>query len=391
MRTRTLGIALLTTLAFGCSETPADSSASAAGGGSTSTAGGGADDDGGTQAGPGWTMDTHPCSGNRTDALWVDADGTLFVGCGSTTTGDQGFYYSEDDGETWNAPTTTPNGFFDTWRVLDISRSADGLLYVAGNDTASDRRVVSVDTSVSPWALDEVYNSAGTVSTSFNVGGFRRASDGFAIAESHTGTGIQYRTSDEGEWMDGSSWDDEQAAGGFQILHLVLHDDEFYGSGSTISVPPQLFLPLSAGGFGFHAVQLANGIGAFDGEMWGLAVDDSGIVIGGVNQNRNVGMIYAMDDGFDGSGTLRTFDVSIFYPDDTSWIRGVCRNGETLVAVGELSSKNEGIVLRSIDNGSTWNNITPQGDTLGPVHRCHVFDDGRVLAVGAGGTVATYR
>lgn len=345
--------------------------------------------DAGTPGGGDWTLRSHPCVGNRTDALHRDGDGTLYVGCGSTTTG-LGLFVSTDDGASWDEPTTTPNGFFDTWRVLDVSRSADDLLYVAGIDTASSRRVVSADTSGGSWALEEVYNAGSTVGTAFTVGTFRRQADGRAIAESLNGTDIQARASDTDDWQDVSSWDDD--FGGLQILDLEMYDGEFYGVGSTISQPPYLFLPRTSGtGFGFRVLNLSGeGIGSYTGEMWGVAVDEGGIVAGGVNQDRDVGMIYALDDAT--STTLRTFDVSLLYPDDATWIRGVCRRGQTLYAVGELTAKSEGLVLRSENNGGTWMNVTPDtgnpADPFPPVHRCLVVTDDRVFIAGADGMLA---
>jgi hypothetical protein len=334
----------------------------------------------------GWTFHTHPCSGNRTDTLWVDPDGTAYVGCGSTTTGDQGFYLSTDGGETWSAPTTSPARYFNSWRVQDISRGPDGLLYVAGINTGNSHRVVSVNTNATPWAVELVLQSQPRVGFAFTVGSFRRNADGFAIAESLNGTDILYRTSDGGEWTDGSAWDDD--FGGLQILQLVEHDGLFYGSGSRISQPPYLFISRPpAEGFGFRILELATGIGAFNGEMWGIAVDDGGIVVGGVNQSSGIGMIYALDHG---ATETRVMDVSTFYPSDATWIRGVCRRGAELVAVGELSRRSDGIVLRSTDNGATWNNITPAADSFPSMHRCQVVEAGVVWAAGADGRFAVY-
>ena len=46
------------------------------------------DDSGAEPAlGANWTEYTHPCIGNRTDAMWFDDANTGFVGCGSTTIG----------------------------------------------------------------------------------------------------------------------------------------------------------------------------------------------------------------------------------------------------------------------------------------------------------------
>lgn len=351
------------------------------GGGTGGEDGGTTGEDGGTVPLSEWALRSHLCVGNRTDALHRDADGTLYVGCGSTTVG-LGIYVSRDDGATWQRPTTTPGGFFDTWRVLDVSRSADGLLYVAGTDTASSRRVVSADTSGASWSLDEVYNAGSVVGSSFIVGNFRRDSTGRAVAESLNGVDVQARASDDAPWVDVSEWGDEY--GGLQILDLEVHEDRFFATGSTISQPPYLFLPRSAPGFGFRVVNLAGtGIGAYRGEMWGVAVDGSGLVVAGVNQDRDVGMIYALASA--DSTEVQTFDLSTFYPDEATWIRGVCRSGEILLAVGERTAESRGIVLRSDDNGGTWRDVTPEPTTLPPVHRCVMVGGDRAFVAGADG------
>ena len=335
-----------------------------------------------------WTFYMHDCFGNRTDTLWVDDDGTIFVGCGSTTEGDQGFYFSTDGGETWQAPETNPRGFFETWRVWDISRSDDGLLYIAGRNTSNDQRVVSVDTSGGTWDVELELEAGTSVGWSFEVGGFRRTAAGMAVAESSTGTDILYRTGDGEDWADGSAWDDD--FGGLQILQLAEYDGEFYGCGSTISNPPYLFVPASSG-FGFGVIQLANGISEYNGEMWGIDVDEGGVVVGGVNQERDVGMIYALPPDH---ATVRTMDISTFYPDDPTWIRGVCRNGDHLVAVGEFSMEGEGLVLESEDAGSSWIPITPEmadpEEIFPSVHRCTILDDGTIYVTGANGMFAVH-
>lgn len=340
-------------------------------------------DDAGTS--DGWTLRAHPCVGNRTDTLWVDDDGTMFVGCGSTTSGDQGFYFSQDEGVTWDEPPTSSPGIFDSWRVHDISRSGDGLLYVAGRNTLNSQRVVRVDTSAMPWTIEQVFDAGSTVAFSFEVGGFRRDDSGRAVAESSTGTGIIYRERDAEMWTDVSDWDD--MFGGLQLLQLTEHGGQFYGCGSTISAPPRLYIPSAGSGFGFQVITLAEGAEAFDGEMWGLDVDDTGIVVGGVDQGRDVGRVYtlALD------GTPRSaLDVATLYPDDATWIRGVCRNGADVVAVGEQSRSGRGIVLRSSNDGAEWTDITPPASQrIPPVHRCVIRDDGTLYVAGANGTFAT--
>src|SRR5690606_621256 len=175
---------------------------------------------------------------------------------------------------------------------------------------------------------------------------------------------------------------------------MEVYDDELYGCGSRINQPPYLYLPRAAGatGFGFRVINLAGtGIGSFDGEMWNLDVDASGIVVAGVDQDRDVGMIYALDGADD--TTLSTFDVSTLYPDTATWMRGVCRRGETLIAVGEQSARSVGIVLRSTNNGGSWTDITPVtpvGISFPPVHRCVIAESGETYVAGADGMMAVH-
>ena len=146
---------------------------------------------------------------------------------------------------------------------------------------------------------------------------------------------------------------------------MVLHDDEIYAVGSTIVEPPMVFLPPASGqdpasGFQLVPVQLVSGIGEFDGELWGIDVDDSGIVAVGVDQNRNVGHIFTSpaDPYVD---PWNDFDVSTIFPSDTTWMRGTCRRGSVVVAVGEFSQRLDAIVLLSEDGGATFADITPAG------------------------------
>lgn len=191
----------------------------------------------------------------------------------------------------------------------------------------------------------------------------------------------------------GSGW--SQTGTSYQILDMVLHDDEFYGAGSTIIQPPHVFLPPRAGqdsanGFALVPVQLVDGIGRFSGELWGIDADDAGVVVAGVNQDRNVGVVFVSgDDPYD-AGQWSLLDVSTLVGDEFTWMRGVCRNGDTIVAVGEYSIRADGLVLRSEDGGDTWADVTPADLDVPSVHRCHVFEDGATLITGAGGFVGRF-
>ena len=353
------------------------------GGGSGAGAGAG----GGPDLPQGWTSSSHPCVGNRTDTLLFEGD-TVFVGCGTTTSG-FGLYMSSDAGMTFVAPETTPAGWFDTYRVNDVSRSSDGLLYVAGTGTTNSSMVVSVDTSVAPMVVTEVLNAGPTIDESFVVGTFRRRSDGSAIAESLNGNGMMYRPDDNtGPDAFSDGWENAYywANGGsatFQLLDMEIHEDAFYGCGSTIADTPKLFLPNpnAPNAYNMDVVELAT----YDGEMWGMDVaPDGSVIVGGVNQNLNVGMVYFGDP----SASLSVFDVSTIVSSGPTWIRGVCSNGSRLVAVGELSQSSDPLVFTSSDSGQTWSNETP--DAPGPLHECTVFANGSFAVAGSDGYLGVY-
>ena len=348
-----------------------------------------------------WTIYTHPCAGNRTDALHCDDASTCFVGCGTTTNGDQGIYLTTNGGQHWLAPTTTPANALRSARVNDISRSDDGLLYLAGQITG-DARVVSMDDD---HHLETIWERGTTTDFSFTAGSFRRADNGSMIAESLTGVDLVYREGPQHDWKSGRDFwndgDDDDVPNGVQITRLATHGDQFYGAGSTISQPPTVFLPKwTAGDFDFHIVQLAaDGLGAFNGELWDIDVDDTGIVAGGVNQSNNTGVIFTHNHGTDDPtdpANWELFDVVDLFEGATTWVQGVCRAGSTIYAVGRESSQEWGFVLRSTDSGVTFEDITPYAmesnsleSMLAQAYRCQVTENG-VIVAGAAGMFAVF-
>lgn len=380
-------------LLSGCELIPTDPAGSATGdtGVEAGKPGGPAGDDDDDVEKGGWAFSTHPCVGYRTDTLWVDDADTFWVGCGTTANG-YGLYLSTDGGRTWDTPNTDVPGFFQSMRVNSISRSADGLLYVGGIHGAE--QVLALDTTTDPMVVSEVFTSTSQVWNTFQVGAFRRNSAGLAVAESLNGTGLAFRSSDDAPFEDGEDW---SGGGSYQILDLALHDDAFYGVGSTISQPPYVYLPPPGGQvpgepFRMSAIQMVAGLGEFAGELWGLDVDDHGVVAAGVNQDRDVGYLFVSDaDPWD-IDAWRSLDVSTVVGDDPTWMRGVCRSGATIIALGEWSRDSTGLVLRSDDDGATFVDVTPSDLTFVPaVHRCEILADGTVIIVGGEGFVGISR
>ena len=336
-----------------------------------------------------WSEFTHPCIGNRTDALWCDDANTCFVGCGTTTNG-QGMYSTTDGGSTWDSLTTSPAGLLDEMRVNSISRSSDGLLYIGGNGPG-DNRVFSMDSSGN---LTTEHEALGQTWNTFQVGSFRRADNGYAVSESLTGSDVISRADDNSEWVDHYGWWADYNSGGLQILDMESLGNDIYGCGSTINTPPQVMIPSTDGNV-FEAVQLANGIDEYPGEMWGIDVSSALIAVGGVNQDRDVGMSYHNSTNGDLSNpdAWQAFDFSVVLPDKASWVRDVCIDSSaSYIALIEDAQLSEGYAFRIYENGSS-EDLTVYGDngrTAFPVpSRCTVVD-GRVLVAGKNGWFAHF-
>ena len=336
-----------------------------------------------------WSETTHPCVGNRTDALWCDDASTCFVGCGTTTNG-QGMYTTSDGGESWDTLSTSPAGLLDDMRVNSISRSSNGHLYIGGNGPG-DNRVVSMDSSGN---LTVEHEAQGQTWNTFQVGSFRRADNGFAISESLTGSDIISRTSDTEGWTDHYGWWADDNSAGLQVLDMESLGNAIYGCGSTINTPPQVMIPSTDGNV-FESVQLANGDTEYPGEMWGIDAHTAIIAVGGVNQERDVGMSYhaPTSGNLSSPDTWRAFDFSVVLPDKATWVRDVCIDSDaSYIAVVEDPQLSEGYVFRIYANGSS-DDLTVYGEngrTAFPVpSRCMVVN-GRVVVAGKNGWFAHF-
>ena len=336
----------------------------------------------------------HPCAGNRTDALWVD-DGGAYVGCGTTTTG-TGLFTSSSSGTEW----AEVSGFED-FRVNNLWRAeGGGPLYVSGNSTVGDGRVLSIgDTTESVW------DNGSTSEMSFSVGAFARGSDGVAVAESLTGNGVVVQSSGT-DWLSGYGWWGTAGHSAVQILDLDTADGAVVGVGNVISQPPTVYLPPREWDFGavmgadgradglWEIVELSDDFG---GELWDIDGDAHGLAVGGVNQDDGHGVVWTI--GSDWSSTAYSpsawqyTDVrDVLGAASPTWVRGVCRRGDRVAAVGEYSSLGDGFVLISQDGGDTFadrsgevSDAMPMGMGLGPIHRCQFSSDGRLYAGGSDG------
>lgn len=334
-----------------------------------------------------WTLLSQPCGSTRVDALHCDDQATCFIGCGQDANGDVGLHRTTDGGATWAEPGTTPPAALAGTRVNSISRSSDGLLYVAG-DLPQKVGVVSLGAT---GALGTVWEAGTTTDNSFTAGEFARAANGVAFVGSLTGFSNMHRLGDSAPWTVGPR---------HSVLAVAAQGDTIYGVGATISSPPTVYVSkVDGGAFSFDVVELAaSGLGAFRGELWGVAADAAGVTVGGVNQDADVGVVFTHSFG---SGDARTaggwaqYDLRTLFPGDAStWIEGICRGDGVIYAVGRESRQNWGIVLRSTDGGATFKDVSPYeaGVTrsdLPPVYRCQVVS-GKLVVAGAGGLFGVY-
>ncbi|MEN9842586.1 MAG: hypothetical protein RLZZ612_415 [Pseudomonadota bacterium] len=326
---------------------------------------------------------------DRLYSVQIHYTGSTFWMFGNAGAVGKGLYQSTDGGVTWGQV----KGYFDQWRVQGIRRGADGLLYVSGQDTLSKENVVSMNTATSPYAVKNVFTSTNNVSLSMQVAHFARDSQGRSFGESLTGNGFIYRASDTAAWegLD-SKWADDGVS--YQILSMTMFNDKIYGAGSTISQPPMVFLPSKKAGaqpYSMTPVTLAS----FKGEMWGLTVlDDKRVVVAGVDQLKDVGMIFASKTDPYKASDYSAFDVTAkLFPGKSTWIRGVCSRGDTVVAVGEKQplASGTGIVLLSTDGGQSFSNIADAAIKANSVSRCHILSDGTIAVAGASGYIGLYK
>jgi len=340
----------------------------------------------------------HPCAGNRTDALWVDSGTDAWVGCGTTTAG-RGLFRSTDGGSEW----TEVDGFEDMrvnhlWREMD-----EGPLYVSGNSTVGDQRVVSYDGS-----LVDVWRNGSTSEMSFSVGAFAMASDGTQVAESLTGNGVVVRGNDT-DWMSGYGWWSQDDHAAVQIMDLDVAGGAIVGAGNVISEPPAVYLPPRDWSFGaldsegqratglWEIVELDGGSEDVIGELWDIDGDHHGLVVGGVDQVKGSGTLWTIgsdwtDKAYQPSAWMFTDVADVTGSGQPTWIRGVCRRGSRIAAVGEYSTLGDGLVLMSQDGGRTFVDRTAEveaslsaGAGLGPLHRCQFLNNGELFAAGADG------
>lgn len=345
-------------------------------------------------AGGSWTTYTHSCPGmSSTDALHRDADGSLWVGCGSNASG-YGLHASFDGGETWSEVQVTPSTLLIQFRVFSISRGHDGALYVAGIQNATGNMVIRIDTTgTSPFPASLTLTAVSQLGRQFQVGSYRELSDGRAIAESLTGTDLLYRP-DAVTGSSAADWVIPDALQG-QILSLEVHDDEFYGSGSTISEPPRVYLPPQGAAtppYDFERVELDP---SWVGEIWGVAANDQRVVVTGIDRTFNIGKILVSSgDPYNAANYLVHEIQNIVGTGGIGTLgRDVCMSGDRVVVVGERFplGSDSGLAMASSDGGQSFTNISPPSPIPpSTISRCVVAPNGLVVVAGSSGFIGLW-
>ena len=337
-----------------------------------------------------WQISSHACPGYNTNALFRDDDGTLWVGCGSNAAG-YGLYLSTDGGTTWALAIVNPSYALNTFRVNSISRGEGGELAIAGFNASNRDMVLALDTSSAPFAVSKILVGSGTVARQFQVGTYRerRQPDGAISRIATSLNGSATVIDNAGHGSSAADWDSYYPAS--EILDLTVFDNRFWASGSSIDEPPQLFLPpedrLLTTPMTVAQPELS---WAWEGELWGVAVNEDRLVAVGIDQDNNIGSILISGSDPRDMSNYRELSVSqiIGAPTAMTWARGVCMRGNRVVVVGERQplSTHTGLVLLSDDGGQTFANVAPSS-VKASVYRCTIGPGGEVVVAGADGFI----
>jgi hypothetical protein len=233
--------------------------------------------------------------------------------------------------------------------------------------------------------------SVPQVGRQFTVGNYRELPDGRALADSEQGLDKLYRPS-AATGASAANWTIPSPTIE-AFTQIVTHNHGFYAVGSRIAIPPRIFLPpTTPGAEPWQFVELILNPD-YDGEMWGIAVNDQRVVAVGVDQDRNVGQIYVSSGDPYSAGNYTNHLLPDIIGDGGvgTWARGVCMRDNLIVVVGERQplSANAGQVMASSNGGVSFHDIKPSGQ-VESVSKCAIAPNGMVTVVGAMGFIAHF-
>ena len=330
-----------------------------------------------------WTISSVGCDASQQHTLHRDDDGTLWAGCGAGVSG-FGIHRSVDGGLTWAEPTTNPAGIVETFRVHDIERGHDGALYLAGTISTAgpQNRIIRLDTSTAqPYAAQVSLLGAPIAGLNDTIGYYAELPNGAAMTASQTGFTKLFRP----DASVGNSAQDWTRLDGIEpFTHLISFDGGFYASGSRNIVRPRIFLPPqseTAQPWELVEVILDN---SYDGELWGIAVNDQRVVAVGIDQDENFGKIYvSQGDPYDPANYI----VHEFREDGRSWAHGVCMRGDRIAVVGRRLLQGARVFI-STDGGNSFSDVSPAGSAI--ITECVIAPDGLLTVFGSGGFIGTW-
>jgi len=337
----------------------------------------------------GWTQVSQPCSGSRVNALWFEDANQGFIGCGENANG-FGLFPSNDGGMTWDVSERD----FEQIRVSNIRRGDDGGFYGAGRSGIDDFAGFTIDDSGSRLRVTGIYapSNSGGVNDGENIA---VTADGQVMIDSLTGTTFAYRaagsdTFEEFSYLNEEIIDDPGAFSAITIRRLVTHNNKFYGVGSTINDPGEVYLPSTNPNATVpHFTRLALQPSTRKGELRDLYLwSESEMLVVGFDQSTRDPLVFRCSgDCYDTASwsQIELFDQGIEYKGDIWDIHVV---GDTVVAAGEkVPTADGGFVLISRDRGLTWEDITPTPERggVGALSAVWLFEDGGIFAGGGGG------
>jgi hypothetical protein len=326
-----------------------------------------------TTDGVAWDEVGGPCDGYRTETLVFDEDDSAWAGCGA----DQGMYFARTPGAWESIPALSQ------FHGYDAQLADNGVLYLAGDDTASDVIAWTADPSdqadIDPVAL---LRFDGTVDGIPLAGGIARTGAGKIVVDAQNANSYAVSTND------GDSFTAEYLDS-YQMLDIDVGNGAIYGAGSTIAQPPTMMFPKEDDTF--DTISLPGG---FTGELFGLAaIGTNTFVAVGADEQAHTGILARCFASCEQRASWEVFSLAtsnlVGAPEYAGRMMAVCFDsaGTNGIAVGEKFPPGlGGFAIYSRDGGHNWNEAGNPNFPL--LSECWAFDDGRFAVAGGAGYLA---